>query len=50
MHMDFNQVLIIQQTHAVLMLSIRHLIYVSICVCRQFFFFYEHQNDLYIKS
>ena len=33
MHTDFSQVLIIQMTHAVLMLSIRHLIYVSIYVC-----------------
>ena len=33
MHIDFNKMLIIQKTHAVLMLSIRHLIYVSIYVC-----------------
>ena len=33
MHIDFNQTLIIQRTHAVLMLSIRHLIYVFIYVC-----------------
>ena len=33
MHIDFNQVLIILKTHAVLMLCIRHLIYVSIYVC-----------------
>ena len=33
MHIDFNKMLIIQITHAVLMLSIRHLIYVSIYVC-----------------
>ena len=33
MHIDFNQLLIIKETHAVLMLSIRHLIYVSIYVC-----------------
>ena len=33
MKIDFIQVLIIQKTHAVLMLSIRHLIYVSIYVC-----------------
>ena len=32
MHIDFNKMLIIQKTHAVLMLSIRHLIYVSICL------------------
>ena len=33
MHIDFNKMLIIQKTHAVLMLSIHHLIYVSIYVC-----------------
>ena len=33
MKIDFNKMLIIQKTHAVLMLSIRHLIYVSIYVC-----------------
>ena len=33
MHIDFNKMLIILKTHAVLMLSIRHLIYVSIYVC-----------------
>ena len=33
MHIDFNKMLIIQKTHAVLMLSIRHLIYVSLYVC-----------------
>ena len=33
MNIDFNKMLIIQKTHAVLMLSIRHLIYVSIYVC-----------------
>ena len=33
MHIDLNQVLIIQKTHAVLMLIIRHPIYVSIYVC-----------------
>ena len=33
MHIDFSQVLIIQKTNAVLMLSIRHLIYVIIYVC-----------------
>ena len=59
MHIDFNKMLIIQKTHAVLMLSIRHLIYVSIYVCCLklifFNFFYrffwdEIQNELYIKS
>ena len=33
MHIDCNKMLIIQKTHAVLMLSIRHLIYASIYVC-----------------
>ena len=33
MHIDFNKILIIQKTHAVLMLSICHLICVSIYVC-----------------
>ena len=33
MHIHFNKMLIIQKTHAVLMLGIRHLIYVSIYVC-----------------
>ena len=33
MHIDFNQTLITHKTFAVLMLSIRHLIYVSIYVC-----------------
>ena len=55
MHIDFNKMLIIQKTHAVLMLSIRHLIYVSIYVCCLkliffIFFFDEIQNELYIKS
>ena len=60
MHIDFNKMLIIQKTHAVLMLSIRHLIYVSIYVCCLKFilfkmiflliFFDEIQNELYIKS
>ena len=54
MHKDFNKMLIIQKTHAVLMLSIRHLIYVSIYVCLKLNFFklifHEFQNDLYIKS
>ena len=50
MHIDFDQVMIIQKTHAVLMLSIRHIIYVSIYVCCLRFIFYEFQNDLYIKS
>ena len=54
--LDFNKMLIIQKTHAVLMLSIRHLIYVSIYVCClkliffKLIFFNEFQNDLYIKS
>ena len=63
MHIDFNKMLIIQKTHAVLMLNIRHLIYVSIYVCclklilfKMIFvfflliFFDEIQNELYIKS
>ena len=53
MHIDFNKMLIIQKTHAVLMLSIRHLIYVSIYVCcLKFFLFFlnEIQNELFIKS
>ena len=63
MHIDFNKMLIIQKTHAVLMLSIRHLIYVSIYVCclklilfKMIFLFFlliffdEIQNELYIKS
>ena len=62
MHIDFNKMLIIQKKHAVLMLSIRHLIYVSIYVCclklililfKMIFlidFFDEIQNELYIKS
>ena len=41
MHIDFNHVLIIQKTHAVLMLSIRHLIYVSIYVRCLRLIFYE---------
>ena len=42
MHIDFNKMLIIQITHAVLMFSIRHLIYVSIYVCclKLFFLFF----------
>ena len=41
MHIDFNKMLIMQKTHAVLMLSIRHLICVSIYVCclKLIFFF-----------
>ena len=35
-----------QITHAVLMLSIRHLTYVSIYVCCIKLIFYEFQNDL----
>ena len=55
MHIDFNKMMIIKKTHAVLMLSIRHLIYVSIYVCclKYIFlidYFNEFQNDLYIKS
>ena len=41
MHIDFNKMLIIQITHAVLMLSIRHLIYVSIYVCCLKLFFFK---------
>ena len=36
MHIDFNKMLIIQKTHAVLMLSICHLIYV--CCLKLIFF------------
>ena len=61
MHIDFNKMLIIQTMHAVLMLSIRHLIYVSIYVyCLKlilfkmiffgFFVVHEMKNELYIKS
>ena len=56
MHIDFNKMLIIQKTHAVLMLSIHHLIYVSIYVCClklilfKIDFFDEIQNELYVKS
>ena len=39
MHIDCNKMFIIQKTHAVLMLSIRHLIYVSIYVsCQKLIF------------
>ena len=50
MHIDFNKMLIIQKTHAVLMLSIRHLIYVSIYVCLKLIFISNHNIMLLATS
>ena len=49
-YIDFNQTLTIQKTHSVLMLSICHLIYVSIYACCSKLIFYAFQHDLYIKA
>ena len=50
MHVDFNQVLIIQITHAVLMVSIRHLIYASIYVSCQKLILYVNFKIISISN
>ena len=50
MQIDFIQVLIIQKTHAVFMLSIRHLIYVSIYVCCLKLIFLMNLKMIYILN
>ena len=50
MHVDFNQVLIIQITHAVLMFSIRHLVYASIYVSCQKLILYVNFKIISISN